>query len=164
MDEYWRACVVALGTNLGDREEVAASALADIRATEGFRVTAVSGLKETIAMHATGPNPTAPGYLNQVILVESAWSAPQTLRLLLAIETAHGRVRGEQRYADRTLDLDLVAYADEVHNTDTLTVPHPRAHLRRFVLEPWIEVDPSASIPGRGAVVDLLAALPAEAP
>lgn len=156
--------MVALGTNLGNREEVALKALADIRATEGFRVTGASRLLETVALGATGPDPAAPGYLNQVILVGSAWSAEQTLRLLQGIELAHGRVRGEDRFADRTLDLDLIAYAGEVHTSETLTVPHPRAHLRRFVLEPWSEVDPSASIPGKGLVAELLAALPADAP
>jgi 2-amino-4-hydroxy-6-hydroxymethyldihydropteridine diphosphokinase len=155
---------VALGTNLGDREDVAFRALADIRATEGFSVTAASVLYETVALGPDGPNPDAPGYLNQVILLDSAWSAEQTLQLLLAIEQRHGRVRGEVAWADRTLDLDLISYADEVHDTPSLTLPHPRAHLRRFVLEPWNEVDPQASLPGRGAVADLLASLSPETP
>jgi 2-amino-4-hydroxy-6-hydroxymethyldihydropteridine diphosphokinase len=164
MDEHWSACVVALGTNLGNREEEAFGALADIRATEGFRVGAVSSLYETVALGPEGPDPSAPKYLNQIILVSSAWSAEKTLEMLLSIENRHGRVRGDQQYADRTLDLDLIVYGEEVHSSEHLSVPHPRAHLRRFVLEPWLEVDAQASIPGRGAVAQLLADLPTEAP
>lgn len=155
---------MALGTNLGNREEEAFGALADIRATEGFSVGAVSSLHETVALGAEGPDLTAPKYLNQVILLDSAWSAEKTLEMLLAIEHRHGRVRGVQQYADRTLDLDLIRYADEVHSSDYLTLPHPRAHLRRFVLEPWLEIDAEASIPGHGPVAQLLAGLPPEAP
>lgn len=155
---------MALGTNLGNREEEAFGALADIRATEGFRVGAVSSLHETVALGEEGPDLTAPKYLNQVILLDSAWSAEKTLEMLLAIEHRHGRVRGVQQYADRTLDLDLIRYGDEVHSSDYLTVPHPRAHLRRFVLEPWLEIDAEASIPGHGPVAQLLAGLPPEAP
>jgi 2-amino-4-hydroxy-6-hydroxymethyldihydropteridine diphosphokinase len=84
--------------------------------------------------------------------------------MLLSIENRHGRVRGDQQYADRTLDLDLIVYGEEVHSSEHLSVPHPRAHLRRFVLEPWLEVDAQASIPGRGSVAQLLADLPTEAP
>lgn len=164
MDEHWRECVVAVGSNLGNREDEALSALADIRATEGFRVSAVSSLYETVALGPEGPDPSAPQYLNQVILLSSAWSAEKTLGLLLSIENRHGRVRGDQQYADRTLDLDLICYGDEVHSTETLTVPHPRAHLRRFVLEPWLEVDSAAAIPGLGLVSQLRDALPSEAP
>jgi 2-amino-4-hydroxy-6-hydroxymethyldihydropteridine diphosphokinase len=164
MAEQWTPCVVALGTNLGDREDEAFRALADIRATEGFRVTAVSSLLETVALGPNGPNPEAPRYLNQVILLESAWSPMKTLDLLLGIEQSHGRVRGDTRFDDRSLDLDLISYAEDIMDTPHLTLPHPRAHLRRFVLGPWSEVDPEAIIPGRGRVADALTALPADAP
>lgn len=160
MDEQWTKTVVALGTNLGNRDEEAFRARADLGATEGFRVVAASTLLETTAVGEKGPDPTAPPYLNQVILMDSAWSAHKTLELLLGIEQRHGRVRGPQRNADRTLDLDLIVYGEHVLETPELTLPHPRAHLRRFVLQPWAEVDPAASIPGHGSVGDLLAALP----
>jgi 2-amino-4-hydroxy-6-hydroxymethyldihydropteridine diphosphokinase len=160
MDNHWRTCVVALGTNLGDRDEEAFTALADLKATEGFVVISASSLQETVALKDTGPDPSAPRYLNQVILLESAWSAHKTLELLLGIEQEHGRVRGPVRNADRSLDLDLIVYADVIIDTPQLTLPHPRAHERRFVLEPWLEVDPDAVIPGRGLVRDLLVALP----
>lgn len=159
-DDTWVSCVVALGTNLGDREDIAFRALADIAATEGFRVTASSSLHETVALGPDGLNPDAPAYVNQVIALESAWSVEKTLALLLDIERRHGRERTGERYADRTLDLDLIVYGDLRHEGPDVTTPHPRAHERRFVLEPWNEINPDAVLPGKGAVSDLLADLP----
>jgi 2-amino-4-hydroxy-6-hydroxymethyldihydropteridine diphosphokinase len=159
-DDTWVSCVVALGTNLGDREDIAFRALADIAATEGFRVTASSSLHETVALGPDGPNPDAPAYVNQVIALESGWSAEKTLALLLDIERRHGRERTGEKYADRTLDLDLIVYGDLRHYGPEVTTPHPRAHERRFVLEPWHEIDPDAVLPGKGAISDLLANLP----
>jgi len=158
-DDTWVSCVVALGTNLGDREDIAFRALADIAATEGFRVTASSSLHETVALGPDGLNPDAPAYVNQVIALESAWSVEKTLALLLDIERRHGRERTGERYADRTLDLDLIVYGDLRHEGPDVTTPHPRAHERRFVLEPWHEINPDAVLPGKGAVSDLLADL-----
>ncbi len=159
-DDTWVSCVVALGTNLGDREDIAFRALADIAATEGFRVTASSSLHETVALGPDGPNPDAPAYVNQVIALESGWSAQKTLALLLDIERRHGRERTGEKYADRTLDLDLIVYGDLRHDGPEVTTPHPRAHERRFVLEPWHEIDPDAVLPGKGAISDLLANIP----
>jgi len=159
-DDTWVSCVVALGTNLGDREDIAFRALADIAATEGFRVTASSSLHETVALGPDGLNPDAPAYVNQVIALESAWSVEKTLVLLLDIERRHGRERTGEKYADRTLDLDLIVYGDLRHEGPDVTTPHPRAHERRFVLEPWHEINPDAVLPGKGAVSDLLADLP----
>ncbi len=159
-DDTWVSCVVALGTNLGDREDIAFRALADIAATEGFRVAASSSLHETVALGPDGPNPDAPAYVNQVIALESGWSAEKTLALLLDIERRHGRERTGEKYADRTLDLDLIVYGDLRHDGPEVTTPHPRAHERRFVLEPWHEIDPDAVLPGKGAISDLLANLP----
>ena len=156
----WTRCVVALGTNLGDRQDIAFRALADVAATEGFRVVASSSLHETVALTHNGFDSSAPGYLNQVMVLESAWSPQRTLDHLLAIETAHGRVREAGQYADRTLDLDLITYGDLIHHSESLTLPHPRAHQRRFVLEPWLEIDPQAIIPQKGGVAKLLGALP----
>ena len=159
-DDTWVSCVVALGTNLGDREDIAFRALADIAATEGFRVTASSSLHETVALGPDGLNPDAPAYVNQVIALESAWSVEKTLALLLDIERRHGRERTGEKYADRTLDLDLIVYGDLRHEGPDVTTPHPRAHERRFVLEPWREINPDAVLPGKGAVSELLADLP----
>ena len=168
MTDGWTPCVVALGSNLGDREDLAQRALADIRATEGFVIRAASSVRETLALGVDGVDLEAPRYLNQVILLDSAWSPERTLGLLLSIEEAHGRVRGDQgdakRYANRTLDLDLITYGDRVVQSASLSLPHPRAHERRFVLEPWNEVDPEAVLPGRGPVATLLGGLAPDAP
>ena len=81
---------------------------------------------------------------------------PETLLdRLREIEHRHGRVRAE-RWGDRTLDLDIVMFDDVQQQTDYLTLPHPRAHEREFVLAPWLEIDPDAEIPGRGTVKELL--------
>ena len=168
MTDGWTPCVVALGSNLGDREDLAQRALADIRATEGFVLRAASSVRETLALGVDGVDLEAPRYLNQVILLDSAWSPERTLGLLLGIEEAHGRVRGDQgdtkRYANRTLDLDLITYGDRVVQSPSLSLPHPRAHERRIVLEPWNEVDPEAVLPGRGLVATLLGGLAPDAP
>lgn len=168
MTDGWTPCVVALGSNLGDREDLAQRALADIRATEGFVLRAASSVRETLALGVDGVDLEAPRYLNQVILLDSAWSPERTLGLLLGIEEAHGRVRGDpgdtKRYANRTLDLDLITYGDRVVQSASLSLPHPRAHERRFVLEPWNEVDPEAVLPGRGPVATLLGGLAPDAP
>ena len=159
--DTWVSCVVALGTNVGNREEIAFRALADIAATEGFRVTGSSSLQETVALGPDGPNPDAPAYVNQIILMETAWSAHKTLAHLMSIERQHGRERTGERYADRTLDLDLIVYGERISDDPVVTTPHPRAHERRFVLEPWYDIDPGGHLPGRGPIEALLASLPA---
>lgn len=162
--EGWAACVVALGTNQGEREETAFRALADLRAVEGFRVTDHSHLHETVALTSEGFDADAPGYLNQIVLLDSAWSPEQTLAKLWEVEAAHGRVRTGERYADRTLDLDLITYGSLTLESEALTLPHPRAHERRFVLEPWSEVNPAATLPGHGPIAKILERIPQDSP
>ena len=99
-----------------------------------------------------------PRYLNAVALLQTRLAPATLLDQLHRIESDHGRVRRE-RWGDRTLDLDLIAYGDERIDDERLTVPHPRAHERAFVLRPWLDVDPDAIIPGRGRVDALLAGL-----
>jgi 2-amino-4-hydroxy-6-hydroxymethyldihydropteridine diphosphokinase len=89
--------------------------------------------------------------------VRTALSPHALLSALQDIEQGHGRQRLE-RWGDRTLDIDIVAYGDEVSSDDRLTLPHPRAHERAFVLVPWLQADPLAVLPGRGRVSDLLPA------
>ena len=153
--------VVALGANLGDRNQTLARAVEEIRALAGVRVVAVSDVIETVAQTMVGPDPDAPRYLNGVVLLETTLSPEQLLAGLNAIETAHGRDRAI-RWGDRTLDLDIIAFGDLEQDDPDLLLPHPRAHERVFVLEPWIAVDPDAVLPGRGRVVDLLDALQSE--
>jgi len=147
--------VVALGANLGDRAETLEAAVTALRALPLTTDVRVSAPLETVAVTLRGEDADAPRYLNAVATLSTRLAPTALLRELHRIEADHGRVRRE-RWGDRTLDLDLIAYADERIDDDRLTVPHPRAHEREFVLAPWLEIDPDAEIPGRGRVDDLL--------
>lgn len=149
--------VIAVGANLGEREDTIAAAVADLAAIAGVTVVAESPLVSTVAVTEAGPDESHPAYLNGVVIVETDISAHTLLAMLHDIELRHGRVRAE-RWGDRTLDLDLIVYGDLIENGN-LVVPHPRAHERRFVLDPWLAVDPDAVIPGRGFVRDLAGVL-----
>ena len=156
------AVVLSLGSNLGDREATLRAAVADVAAIDGVTVTAVSGLVETPAVKPHGVDTEAPAYLNAVLAARSDLAAHDLLRELNRVEAEHGRVR-DIRWGDRTLDIDIVTFGDDVIDTDRLSVPHPRAHERGFVLAPWLQIDPDATLPGFGRVADLFAAL-ADAP
>jgi 2-amino-4-hydroxy-6-hydroxymethyldihydropteridine diphosphokinase len=147
--------VLALGSNLGDRLanlQAAVDALAP-----GLEEVAVSPVYET----APVGGPPQPDYLNAVLVAATSLPPRAVLERGRAAETALGRVRGP-RWGPRTLDVDVIAYGNEVSSDPELTLPHPRAHERAFVLAPWHDVDPGAVIPGRGPVAGLLAALPAD--
>ncbi|MEX1079845.1 MAG: 2-amino-4-hydroxy-6-hydroxymethyldihydropteridine diphosphokinase [Homoserinimonas sp.] len=148
--------VLALGSNLGDREATIRAALMDIDATPGLRVVSASGLVESGALKLTGLDDSAPRYLNAVVLVEAAVTPLDLLDAVNAIEVRHGRVR-DTAWGDRTLDIDVITFADVQLRSDRLTLPHPRAWQRAFVLAPWLQVDADAVIPGHGRVADLLA-------
>ncbi len=150
--------VVAFGANLGDRETTIAQAAEELRAVPLVDDVRVAEPIESVAVKPSGPDAAAPAYLNTVALVRTRLSPSALLAHLHAIEAGHGRVRVE-RWGDRTLDLDLIAYADVISDDPALTLPHPRAAERDFVLRPWIALDPAAVVPGVGRVADLLAGL-----
>ena len=129
------ACI-ALGSNLGDREAYLAAAIAALRREPGIEVVAVSSLYET---DPVGPPPQGP-YLNAAVRVNTELAPRGLLDCLLQIEAAAGRRRNRERYAPRTLDLDLLLYGDERIDEPGLVVPHPRLHERTFVLEPLRDV------------------------
>ena len=156
-DRTQRSAVVALGSNLGDREKTIRAAIRDIAAIPGVEVTAASGLVETPALKPEGVDTDAPAYLNAVAAVRTTLDAHYLLRALNGIEAAHGRVRAA-RWGDRTLDLDIVEYGGLMIASEDLTVPHPRAGERAFVLAPWLQIEPDATLPGLGRVDALLAA------
>lgn len=155
----WHRVVVALGSNMGERDEELFRAIADLRATEGIRVVTESSVHETTALTEAGYDEATPKYLNQVVLIDTVWEPEALLQIVLEIEARHGRVRTGERYASRTLDIDLIDYDGETRDTDSLQLPHPRAQERTFVLRPWLEVDPDASLPGHGPVATLLKGL-----
>lgn len=141
--------VLSLGANLGDRAATLRDAV-DVLA-QRVAVLAVSPFYET----APVGGPDQPRYLNAVVLVATSLAPSDLLALAHEVEDAAGRERAE-RWGPRTLDVDVVAYGD-VRSTDPdLTLPHPRAHERAFVLRPWLDVDPHAVLPGHGRVADLL--------
>ena len=136
--------MVGIGANLGDARANVADALARLETQPGCRLVAASSLWRTAPIDSAGDD-----YINAVALVDTTLDAHALLAALQAIETAHGRER-PYRNAPRTLDLDLLLYGDQLIDTPTLTVPHPRMHERAFVLAPLVEVDPDAFIPGLG--------------
>ncbi|TAM66849.1 MAG: 2-amino-4-hydroxy-6-hydroxymethyldihydropteridine diphosphokinase [Microbacteriaceae bacterium] len=147
--------VLALGSNLGDRVATLSAAIDDLDATPGIRVDARSVLVETDAIKLSGVDHSAPRYLNAVVLVDTTLEPHALLTAVNAIEAAHGRVR-EERWGDRTLDIDIVDYDGRVSSDERLTLPHPRAAERAFVLAPWFDVDARAQVPGAGSVAELL--------
>lgn len=137
---------LALGANLGDPRTTLHRAVAGLSAHPGVDVLAVSGLWQTAAVGG----PEQPDYLNAVVLVQTSLDPQALLSLAHALEEAAGRVR-DVRWGPRALDVDLLAF-DEVRTVDpALTLPHPRAHQRSFVLEPWAQVDPDFVLEPTGA-------------
>jgi 2-amino-4-hydroxy-6-hydroxymethyldihydropteridine diphosphokinase len=143
---------VGLGANLGDRENTLRAAVEALGGETGIEVVAVSALRETEPV-GVGEQPL---YLNGAAELETTLTARDLLERLLAVEQRFGRVRSPGEHGPRTLDLDLLLYGGEVIDEPGLTVPHPRLHERRFVLEPLAELAPGLHVPGRGEVESLL--------
>ncbi|CAM5246916.1 2-amino-4-hydroxy-6-hydroxymethyldihydropteridinediphosphokinase OS=Streptomyces tendae OX=1932 GN=folK PE=4 SV=1 [Streptomyces tendae] len=151
-----KRAVIALGANLGNRLETLQGAIDALEDTPGVRVKGVSPVYET---EPWGVAPDSqPSYFNAVVIVKTTLPPSSLLERAHAVEEAFHRVRDE-RWGPRTLDVDIVAYAEVVSDDPQLTLPHPRAHERAFVLAPWLDVDPEAALPGQGRVADLLAAV-----
>jgi len=151
--------VLSLGANLGDR---AGAIRAAIAALKDDGLVARSTLYETPPW---GPVEQPP-YLNAVVVVRGPRDAAGWLARAHELEQAAGRTR-DVRWGPRTLDVDVVTVTEDdgtpvVSDDPTLTLPHPHAHERAFVLLPWATLEPGAVLPGKGRVADLLAALPAE--
>jgi 2-amino-4-hydroxy-6-hydroxymethyldihydropteridine diphosphokinase len=146
--------VVALGANLGDRARTLAAAIDELRLVPLVDAVRPSQLVESVAVKPDGPDAAAPAYLNGVALLTTRLAPTVLLSYLQAIEARHGRVRDE-RWGDRTLDLDLIAFGDVRSSDPHLLIPHPRAREREFVLGPWLSLDPDAELPGAGRI-DLL--------
>jgi 2-amino-4-hydroxy-6-hydroxymethyldihydropteridine diphosphokinase len=151
--------VISLGSNLGNRLESLQSAIDALADTPGLRVKAVSPVYET---EPWGVDPgSQPSYFNAVVVVKTTLPPGSLLERGHAIEEALERVRDEH-WGPRPIDVDIVAYQGVVSDDPKLTLPHPRAHERAFVLVPWRDVDPAAEVPGYGPVDQLLASLGTE--
>lgn len=144
--------VISLGSNLGNREATLDFAVKKI--SEFVIDGKVSRYIETDPVGGV----EQPKYLNAIMIGQTALDSLTLLESLQAIENSAGRTR-EVRWGARTLDLDIITFGDEINTSEKLTLPHPRAHERYFVLGPWFEVDNSATLPLHGLVVDLLATL-----
>jgi len=149
-----RSVVLALGSNLGDRRDILQGSVDAIAGIPEVQVMAVSPVYETVPVGG----PPQPDYLNAVLLARTSLAARTLLGRLHEVEAGHRRVR-EVRWGPRTLDIDIITVAGELSADPELTLPHPRAHERAFVLAPWHDVDPDAELPGHGPVAALLARL-----
>ena len=145
---------IAIGANLGDPPEQVRDAVSALDALPRTRLLSASSVYRTAPIGADGQ----PDYFNAVACLETRLSPRKLLDALLDLESRKGRFRSFQN-APRTLDLDLLLYGDRVIDEPGLIVPHPRMHLRRFVLDPLLEIAPEAVIPGRGAARDFLPAI-----
>ena len=148
-----RRVVVALGSNLGERMATLQGAVEALADTPDFFVTGVSPVYETAPVDS--PDGSGP-YLNAVVLADTTLPAARLMERALAIEDAFDRERSDIRNAPRTLDVDLIVVGDRRSNEDFLRLPHPRAHERAFVLQPWHDLEPDAVFPERGPIADLL--------
>jgi 2-amino-4-hydroxy-6-hydroxymethyldihydropteridine diphosphokinase len=148
-----RRAVLALGSNLGERMASLQGAVDAIADTPDVWVTGVSPVYETEPVDCP---PEAKSYLNAVVLIDTTLAASRLMDRALAIEDAFDRERSEVRNAPRTLDVDLIVVGDRRSDDESLRLPHPRAHERAFVLQPWLDVDPGAEFPDLGPVGALL--------
>ena len=146
--------VLSVGSNLGDRLGTLQGCVHAIGGLAETDVLAVSPVYET----APVGGPAQPDYLNAVLIVATGRGPRDLLAATQAIEAGFGRVRAE-RFGPRTLDIDIISYDDEVSDDPVLTLPHPRARERAFVLAPWHDLDPGARLPGDGPVAVRLAAI-----
>jgi 2-amino-4-hydroxy-6-hydroxymethyldihydropteridine diphosphokinase len=141
--------VISLGANIGDAKANLDLAVGLLR--ESTEVIAVSSYLQTKPVGG----PEQPDYLNAVAIIESDLPAKDLLAVLNGIETAMGRTR-EIHWGPRVIDLDLIQYGGLLVSDEKLTLPHPRAHERRFVLAPWFEIEPEAILLTHGRISDLL--------
>jgi 2-amino-4-hydroxy-6-hydroxymethyldihydropteridine diphosphokinase len=172
--------VLSVGSNLGDRLGTLQGCVHAIGRLPDTDVLARSPVYET----APVGGPVQPDYLNAVLIIGTGLAPRALLTATQRIEAAFGRVRAPlapslpggpippappqevttppfppefQRYGPRTLDIDIISYDEEISDDPVLTLPHPRARERAFVLAPWHDIDPAAVLPGHGPVAALLA-------
>lgn len=146
--------LVALGGNLGEVEATLREAVAALHRVPGIEVRATSAL---VGSAAEG-GPVQPDYLNAVVRIHTALSPRELLAACHGIEIVHGRERTELN-GPRTLDIDIIDFDGTEGESDDLTLPHPRARERGFVLAPWARLEPDATLPGLGRVADAAARL-----
>jgi len=150
-----RVAFIGLGSNLENPESQLKRAIQALDGLPGSGVQAVSSLYRSAPM---GPR-DQPDYVNAVVQLTTGLSPEDLLDQLQRVEQGHGRTRG-RHWGPRTLDLDILLYADDVIATDRLQIPHPGLALRNFVLYPLAEIDECITVPGLGSVKSLLEQCP----
>jgi len=145
-----RRWMIGLGANLGDAHQALGRTLKRLRDDSRVRVVSVSSVWRSAPVDASGPD-----FLNAVVAIDTELDPNALLGLAQTLESQEGRQR-PYRNAPRTLDVDLLFGESLTLATETLTLPHPRMHLRAFVLQPLLEIDPQAQIPGLGAAAEWL--------
>lgn len=143
--------VISLGSNIGDKFSYLQSAVNEINGLSNSEILICSSVYKTKPIGFEDQD----DFLNSVLILETDFSAEELLLKLLLIELNLGRERSI-KWGPRTIDLDLIDYEKIIMNSDTLTLPHPRAHERCFVLKPWNEIDENAEISAHGKVKNLL--------
>lgn len=148
---------IGLGSNLDEPAKQITSALHELAGLAGTQLVKSSPLYRSDPM---GPA-DQPDYVNAVAALETCFDPLELLQALQAIEANHGRVRSGERWGPRTLDLDILLYADRVLDEPLLTIPHPGLHERAFVLYPLFDVAPDLLIPQQGKLEELIKKCPA---
>jgi len=147
-----RQIILSLGSNVGEREANLQGAVDTLQDTPDVKVVSVSPVYATEPVNAPEGSEE---FLNIVLLADTTLSVDTLLERCQAVEQAFGRERSVPG-APRALDVDLITYGNKTIEAEGLTVPHPRAHERAFVLAPWLDIEPDAELVGYGRVADLL--------
>lgn len=146
-----RKVVLSLGSNVGNREEQLLSAVEQVAKLPSTKLSGVGQLFET----APVGGPQQPDFLNTVIQVKTSLLPDELLDSIHDIESEHGRLR-ITRWGPRSLDIDIISVEGVIQSDPSLTIPHPRAAERAFVLIPWLDLDPTAVLPGSGPIANLI--------
>lgn len=156
-EQSWHRAYLGLGSNLQGPQKQIRRAVDALRLVPGIVVVAVSSRYESAAWDVSS---VQPDYINTVVAIDTTLAPESLLDATMRIERDHGRVRGHERNAARTIDIDILLYDDLICNSARLSLPHPRMHERAFVLRPLAEIAPGARVPGYGEAAELLQRLP----
>jgi len=147
-------CVLALGSNLGNRRNWLIKALSLIATTKDVYLTDISPIVESKALTLAGVDSSKPKFLNCVAEIETALKPEELLRQMQAIEIELGRKRKE-RWGDRNIDIDIITYGNTNFRSPELVIPHPETKNRSFVIVPWYLMNQNATLPGVGRIEKL---------
>lgn len=146
--------VLALGSNLGNRRRWLILALAHLSKVKEIELVDLSAIYESKALTLAGVDSTKPKYLNCVAEIETELKPEQLLQVTQGIEKLLGRKKRE-RWGDRNIDIDIISFGKTHFRSSNLTIPHPQADKRAFVIVPWYFMDENAELPGFGKIEKL---------